>query len=161
MLLSFVYEHAHTWDKRGKKACTTFCELNLVIKYIEFLLDFLGHFEWEYLEHLSRDVWGKTFYGPCQLLLMPCHQVGRSVQENDLWLINLLNGIQKIISNFLANRLELVMHSILLPNQLFLKGRNIFDAFVTDCDLIGWGCKTKKKGVRVKVDFEMAYNRIK
>lgn len=53
------------------------------------------------------------------------------------------------------------MNDLISPSQsAFLKGRNITDAYVATCKLIGWESKTVLERVGVKVDFEMAYNKI-
>lgn len=84
-----------------------------------------------------------------------------AVRATDFRPISLLNGIQKILSKVLANRLEQVMNGLISPSQsAFLKGRNITDAFASVAELIGWGCKKKVEGVGIKVDFEKAYDRI-
>ncbi len=75
--------------------------------------------------------------------------------------ICLLNGLQKIISKVLANRLSPVLQTYIGHNQsAFLKGRNIFDAFATACELVGWSSRHKIEGVGVKVDFEKAYDKL-
>lgn len=75
--------------------------------------------------------------------------------------ISLLNGIQKILSKVLANRLELIMNDLISPSQsVFLKGRSISDAFVAVSEILGWGSKKAIEGVALKVDFEKAYDRI-
>ncbi|XP_020112154.1 uncharacterized protein LOC109726772 [Ananas comosus] len=80
---------------------------------------------------------------------------------NDYRPISLLNGIQKILSKVLANRLELVMDHLISSSQsAFLKGRNITDAYVTVAELLSWGNKKAIEGVAVKVDSEKAYDRI-
>ncbi len=75
--------------------------------------------------------------------------------------ICLLNGIQKIISKVLANRLGRVLGDIISPSQTaFLKGRSILDSFVTASELVNWGSKVKAECVGIKVDFEKAYDRV-
>lgn len=75
--------------------------------------------------------------------------------------ISLLNGIQKILSKVLANRLEPIMDDLISPSQsAFLKGRSISDAFVAASELLGWGCKKAIEVVGLKVDFKKAYDRI-
>ncbi|XP_020109325.1 uncharacterized protein LOC109724810 [Ananas comosus] len=84
-----------------------------------------------------------------------------ATRANDYRPISLLNGIQKILSKVLANRLEQVMDNLISPSQsAFLKGRNITDAYVTVAELLSWGNKKAIEGVTVKVDFEKAYDRI-
>lgn len=84
-----------------------------------------------------------------------------AVQANDFRPISLLNGIQKIISKVLANRLEQVIGDLIsLSQSAFLKGRNITDAYATVVELVAWGTKKAVEGVGVKVDFKKAYDRI-
>lgn len=82
-------------------------------------------------------------------------------RASDFRPISLLNGIQKILSKVLTNRLELVMCDLIAPSQsAFLKGRNTTDAFATDYEIMGWGNKMGVEGVGIKVNFEKAYDRI-
>ncbi|XP_020102988.1 uncharacterized protein LOC109720350 [Ananas comosus] len=80
---------------------------------------------------------------------------------NDFRSISLINGIQKIISKVLINRIAAAMNELISPSQsAFLKGRNITDAYVTISEIIEWGSKKFTEGVGIKVDFEKAYDRI-
>ncbi|OAY66433.1 LINE-1 retrotransposable element ORF2 protein [Ananas comosus] len=82
-------------------------------------------------------------------------------RASDFRPISLLNGIQKIVSKVLANRLVVVLNDLISPSQsAFVKGRNITDAYATVSELIGWGCKKGIEGVGIKVDFEKAYDRV-
>ncbi|OAY73430.1 LINE-1 reverse transcriptase [Ananas comosus] len=81
-------------------------------------------------------------------------------RANDFRPISLTNGIHKILSKVLTNRLESIMGTLISDSQsAFLKGRNISDAFVTVRELFGWGSKLGMEGVGIKVDFEKAYDR--
>lgn len=54
-----------------------------------------------------------------------------AARANEFRPISLINGLQKIISKVLANRLAIGMGELVSPSQsAFLKGRNITDAFV-------------------------------
>lgn len=105
---------------------------------------------------------GRLFTAPINyvfICLIPKKE--EAVRANDFRPISLLNGIQKILSKVLVNRLEHVMLNLISPTQsAFLKGRNITDTFVAVSKLIGWGSKSSVEGVGVKVDFEKAYDRI-
>ncbi len=82
-------------------------------------------------------------------------------RANDFRPISLLNGLQKIISKVLANRLSPVLHKLISHNQsAFLKGRSILDAFATASELVGWCSKNSVEGVGVKTDFEKAYDKL-
>ncbi|XP_020104715.1 uncharacterized protein LOC109721473 [Ananas comosus] len=73
-------------------------------------------------------------------------------RTDDFRPISLLNGIQKIISKVLANRLECLMSELIFPSQSsFLKRRNITDAYAAVCELMGWGSKLAVEGVGVAV----------
>ncbi len=75
--------------------------------------------------------------------------------------ISLLNGIQKIISKVLANRLAPILLSVVSQSQsAFLKGRNISDAFAAANELLGCSMRNGVEGVGGKVDFEKAYDRL-
>lgn len=64
------------------------------------------------------------------LCLIPKKDGARKI--NDFRPINLINGIQKIISKVLATRLASVLPSIISPSQsAFLEGRLMLDSFVT------------------------------
>ncbi len=82
-------------------------------------------------------------------------------RANDFRPVCLINGIQKIISKVLANRLAPVLHPLISQCQsAFLKGRSISDAFATAAEIVGWTSRAKIEGVGVKVDFEKAYDSI-
>ncbi len=66
-----------------------------------------------------------------------------AVTANDFRPISLINGVQKIISKVLANRLERVMDDIISPSQAaFLKNRYILDSFITASEIISWSHKS-------------------
>lgn len=68
------------------------------------------------------------------------------VRANDFRPICLLNGIQKIISKVLANRLEEVMQDLISTSQsAFLKGRLLAAAYVTANELVAWGHKEARR----------------
>lgn len=84
-----------------------------------------------------------------------------AARAKDFRSISLLNGIQKIISKVLANRLERVMQELISNTQsAFLKGHLLADAFVTAHEVLAWGFKAGVEGVGVKVDFEKAYDSV-
>ncbi|OAY69027.1 LINE-1 retrotransposable element ORF2 protein [Ananas comosus] len=131
-----------------------------------FLLSFYQTF-WETLKkdivsifHEKFD--GKLDTGPFDytfICLVPKREGAR--RATDFRPISLLNGIHKIISKVLTNRLELVMCDLIGSSQsAFLKGKNITDAFAATYELMGWGNKLGLEGVGIKLDFEKAYDRI-
>ncbi len=84
-----------------------------------------------------------------------------AVAANDFRPISLINGVQKIISKVLANRLVGVLDDIISPSQAaFLKGRSILDSFATASALISRGSNSGEEFVGIKADFEKAYDRV-
>ncbi|XP_071718424.1 uncharacterized protein [Rutidosis leptorrhynchoides] len=73
-----------------------------------------------------------------------------------------LIGIQyKILSKLLANRLSVVIGSIISKEQsAFIKGRQILDGPLMINEIIDWCNKKKKKAMLFKVDFEKAFDSI-
>ncbi|XP_035837072.1 uncharacterized protein LOC118484992 [Helianthus annuus] len=75
--------------------------------------------------------------------------------------INLIGVISKTISKILANRLKLVIGTIISENQTtFLKGMYILDSPLILNELIAWMKKYNKKAFLLKIDFEKAYDNI-
>ncbi|OAY62569.1 LINE-1 retrotransposable element ORF2 protein [Ananas comosus] len=81
---------------------------------------------------------------------------------NDFRPICLMNGIQKIISKVLANRIATVLPTIISSSQsAFIKDRLLADSFVTASELLNWCAKSGKECVSIKVDFEKAYDNVR
>ncbi|XP_020084915.1 uncharacterized protein LOC109707794 [Ananas comosus] len=81
---------------------------------------------------------------------------------NDFRPICLMNGIQKIISKVLANRIATILPMIISSSQAaFLKDRLLADSFVTASELLNWCAKSGKECVSIKVDFEKAYDNVR
>ncbi|XP_021986108.1 uncharacterized protein LOC110882380 [Helianthus annuus] len=75
--------------------------------------------------------------------------------------INLIGVISKTISKVLANRLKMVIGSIISKNQTaFLKGRYILDSPLMLNGLMAWIKKYNKKALLLKIDFEKAYDNV-
>lgn len=71
---------------------------------------------------------------------------------NDFRPISLINGVQKIISKALVNRLEGVLKDVICPSQTaFLKNRSILDFFVTASEIVNWCSKTEWESVGIKL----------
>ncbi len=84
-----------------------------------------------------------------------------AVAANDFRPISLINGVQKIISKVLANRLERVMDEIISPGQAaFLKNRSILDSFVIANEILSWSYNGEENCISVKADYEKAYDRV-
>lgn len=83
-------------------------------------------------------------------------------QANDFRPISLINGVQKIISKILANRLEDVMKDILSPTQVaFLKDQSILDSVAIASEIVSWCSKTSEECVGIKANFEKVYDRVR
>ncbi|KAJ0522407.1 putative RNA-directed DNA polymerase [Helianthus annuus] len=73
--------------------------------------------------------------------------------------ISLIGSISKIVTKVLANRLKVVLDSIISPEQsAFVKGRNILDGPLIINEVVNWAKKSKKRILVFKVDFEKAYD---
>ena len=73
--------------------------------------------------------------------------------------ISLVGSLYNVLAKVLANRLKLVMNSVIGPTQMaFVKGHQIMDSFVIAEEVIHQWKKKGKWGVLVKLDFEKAYD---
>ncbi|KAI9153519.1 hypothetical protein LWI28_012562 [Acer negundo] len=71
--------------------------------------------------------------------------------------ISLIGSMYKILAKVLANRLKLVMDSVIREFQMaFVKNRQILDSFVIAEEIIHMWKKDNKGGLLVKLDFEKA-----
>ncbi len=84
-----------------------------------------------------------------------------AIVANDFRPISLINGVQKIISKVLANRLKGVLDDVISPSQAaFLKGRSILDSFATASVISSWSTASGGEVVGIKADFEKAYDKV-
>ena len=75
--------------------------------------------------------------------------------------ISLLNCIFKVFTNFLTNRLAIIMNIITSIDQsAFIKGRYILESVVTAHETIHSVVKNKSKGVVLKLDYEKAFDKV-
>lgn len=73
--------------------------------------------------------------------------------------ISLIGCQYKIIAKILANRLALVISSVVGDSQMaFIKGRQIIDGPLMVNEIIAWAKKHKKRLLLFKVDFEKAFD---
>ncbi|GJX62629.1 putative RNA-directed DNA polymerase, eukaryota, reverse transcriptase zinc-binding domain protein [Tanacetum coccineum] len=87
------------------------------------------------------------------------HKVDDPIILGNFRPISLIGCQYKIIAKILANRLGLVLPSIIGEAQMaFIKGRQIIDAPLMVNEIISWAKKCMKKLLLFKVDFEKAFD---
>ena len=75
--------------------------------------------------------------------------------------ITLQNSVYKLLSSALANRLNLVLPSIINKDQSgFVNGRYIGDCIRNTFDMMEWAKNKKKTGLLLLIDFRKAYDSI-
>ncbi|KAF5784203.1 putative RNA-directed DNA polymerase [Helianthus annuus] len=75
--------------------------------------------------------------------------------------ISLIGVINKVISKLLANRLKMVLDTVVSPSQsAFIGGRYILDGPLIINEIHSWVKKAKKKVFFLKIDFEKAYDNV-
>ncbi|CAJ2674496.1 unnamed protein product [Trifolium pratense] len=80
---------------------------------------------------------------------------------NDFRPISLVGSLYKILAKVLANRLRLVMGSVISESQTaFVKGRQILDGILIANEAVDEARRSKKKLLLFKVDFEKAYDSV-
>lgn len=90
--------------------------------------------------------------------------IPKSVNKTELkdWRpLTMLNTDYKIIARLLASRLQVILPTLILPQQTgFIKGRNMLDNVLTLWMAQDAAKVTSSKGMFVKLDFEKAYDRV-
>ena len=80
---------------------------------------------------------------------------------NDFRPISLVGCLYKILSKVLANRLKMVMGSLISETQTaFEKDRQILDGILIANEVVDETCKTKKELMLFKVDFKKVYDSV-
>ncbi|MCH79622.1 cysteine-rich receptor-like protein kinase, partial [Trifolium medium] len=80
-------------------------------------------------------------------------------QLNDFRPISLVGSLYKILAKVLANRLRLVMGSVISESQTaFVKDRQIMDGILIANEAVDEARRSKKELILFKVDFEKAYD---
>ena len=94
------------------------------------------------------------------LLVFFYKKKGDKTNLNNFRPISLLNVDYKIISKALANRLKVVMSSIISPEQSCVPGRDIIDNIMSVRDVIDLVTLNNKEGFLIKLDQEKAFDRV-
>jgi len=80
---------------------------------------------------------------------------------NDFCPISLVGNLYKILAKLLANRLHMVIDSVILETQsAFVKNRQILDGILIANEAVDEAHKLKKDLMLFKVDFEKAYDSV-
>jgi hypothetical protein len=80
---------------------------------------------------------------------------------NDFRPISLVVSLYKILAKFLANRLRLVIGSVIFESQTaFVKDRQILDGVLIANEVVDEARRSKKELMLFKVDFEKAYDSV-
>ena len=80
---------------------------------------------------------------------------------NDFRPISLVGSLYKILAKVLANRLRMVIGSVISDSQsAFIKGRQILDGILVANEIVDEARRCKKELLLFKVDFEKAYDSI-
>ncbi|XP_050217654.1 uncharacterized protein LOC126668506 [Mercurialis annua] len=93
------------------------------------------------------------------LVLIP--KIKGATNLTDFRPISLINGVFKLLSKVLANRMSLVLPHIISENQFgFIKGRNIHDCHMIASEILHIAARRKEKLFLLKLDFKKAFDSI-
>ncbi|XP_050217747.1 uncharacterized protein LOC126668601 [Mercurialis annua] len=75
--------------------------------------------------------------------------------------ISLINGVFKILSKLLANRLAPILPALISENQFgFIKGRSIHDCHSIATEVVNLCCNRREKTLLIKLDFHKAFDSV-
>jgi hypothetical protein len=104
---------------------------------------------------------GKLIKGINSTFIALIPKVDNSQHLNDFRPISLVGSMYKILAKILANRLRVVIGSLISDSQsAFIKGRQILDGILVANEVVDEARKCKKELIMFKVDFEKAYDSI-
>lgn len=111
------------------------------------------------VSEFQKRPWNVKCFNSTYLVLIPKKENAESL--NDYRPTSLLNGIYKIITKALANRLRGVVGRLIDNNQsAFLKGTSILDNYMAAYECIHEQKIRRKQCFLFKIDFEKAYDRV-
>jgi len=104
---------------------------------------------------------GKLAKGINSTFIFLIPKVDNPQRLNDFRPISLVGSMYKIIAKLLANRLRLVMNSVVSETQsAFEKNRQFFYSILIENEVVDDARKLKKELMLFKVDFEKAYDSV-
>jgi len=104
---------------------------------------------------------GKLSKGINSTFIALIPKVGSPHGLNDFRPISLVGSLYKILKKLLANRLRLVISSVISDSQLaFVKNRQILDGILIANEVVDEIRKSQKELMLFKVDFEKAYDSV-
>ncbi|GKC48442.1 putative RNA-directed DNA polymerase, partial [Tanacetum coccineum] len=142
------------WDCGGDKASGPYgFSFKLIKKHWNLLGDDINKYVKDF--HLSASI--PRGCNSSFITLAP--KVDDPITISDFWPISLIGCQYKIIAKVLADRLALVIPSVVSEVQMtFIKGRQITDGPLLVNEIISWAKKHKKKMLLLKLDFEKAFD---
>jgi len=101
---------------------------------------------------------GKLAKGINTIFIVLIPKVDNPQRLNEFRPISLVGSMYKILAKLLANRLRVVLGSVISETQsAFIKNSQIFDGILIANEVVDEATKLKKDLILFKVDFEKAY----
>ncbi|PNX60194.1 cysteine-rich receptor-like protein kinase, partial [Trifolium pratense] len=127
-----------------------------------FIKDFWAEMQGDIMRFISefhRN--GKLTKGLNATFIALIPKVDSPQRLNDFRPISLVGSLYKILAKVLANRLRVVMGSVISESQTaFVKDRQILDGILVANEVVDEARKSKKELLLFKVDFEKAYDSV-
>ncbi|GJU00233.1 putative RNA-directed DNA polymerase [Tanacetum coccineum] len=144
----------HVWECGGDKAPSV---NGFTFKFIKSHWDILGHDIFRYMKEFETSSLIPRWCNSSFITLIP--KVEDPLVIHDYRPISLIGCQYKIIAKVLANRLALVISSVVGESQtVFIKGRQIINGPLMVDEIISWAKMYNKKLFMLKVDFEKAFD---